>query len=246
MTIPPAAHARPTLRRFRLTLSAGAALAVASLAAVSAHTVKGLQNATLATAHVSSPSAGTDVPVALAWGTGDTAIDTGLRVVCFYVANTSPPRVDRPEWPRVTSVGFELPDSLSGFALVEPLDGTWELSEGRRASMPGHGRVTLDVAIRARVNSMPGQPPQPPGVPPGQPTGQRRVGTRFCVSGPFPDVLPNLATPDDDGDAVPGNIENLLNGVVVGFHGVDDGNNGKDSGVWVPTPPVTRPIPMYQ
>src|SRR4249919_747234 len=108
MTIPPAAHARPAIRQFRLTLSAGAALALASLAAVSAHTVKGLQNAILATAYVSSPSAGTDAPIALTWGTGETGLDTGLKVVCFYVANTSPARIDRPEWPRVTSVGFEL------------------------------------------------------------------------------------------------------------------------------------------
>ena len=246
MTIPPAVHARPALRRFRLTLAAGAALALASLAVVSAHTVKGLQNPSLATAFVSSPSAGTDDPVALTWGTGETAINTGLKVVCFYVANTSPPRIDQPKWPRVTSVGFELPDSPSGFALVEPLDGTWELLEGRRASMPGHGRVTLDVAIRARVNLTSRRPQRLPGVPPGQPTGQRRAGTRFCVSGPFPDVLPNLATQDDDGDTIPGNIENLLNGVVVGFTGVADGHNGKDSGVWVPTLPLTRPIPMYQ
>ena len=81
---------------------------------------------------------------------GSIRLDTGLRVACFYVANTSPARVDRPDWPRVTSVGFELPGSPSGFSLVAPLDGDWELVEGTRVFLPGHGPVTLDFAIVAR------------------------------------------------------------------------------------------------
>ena len=48
--------------------------------------------------------------------------DTGLRVACLrgqYVHGASG---QRPEWPRVTAVGFELPGTLSGFS-VAPLDG---------------------------------------------------------------------------------------------------------------------------
>jgi len=58
--------------------------------------------------------------------------------------------------------------------------------------------------------------------------------------------LPNLTTPDNESDTIPATVEALLNGVVVGFHGVDDGDDGIDAGVWTPTPPLTRPIPMYR
>ena len=232
----------------RLALCTGGAFVLASLAVVSAHNVKGLQSPTLARAFVSSPSVGGDPSIPIAWGTGLATVDTGLRVICFYVANPSPERLDRPGWPRVTGVGLELPGAPAGFALLSPLDGNWELSEGVRASMFDEGRVTLDFAIRARVNPTgrtPGRPHQPLGVPPGQPDLTRGIGTRFCVSGPFPEVVPNLATPDDESDTIPATVEALLNGVVVGFHGVDDGDDGTDAGVWTPTPPLTRPVPMY-
>ena len=177
----------------RLALCAGGAFVLASLAVVSAHSVKGLQSPTLARAFVSSPSVGGDPSIPIAWGTGLAKVDTGLRVICFYVANPSPERLDRPGWPRVTGVGLELPGAPAGFALLSPLDGNWELSEGVRASMFDQGRVTLDFAIRARVNPTgrtPGRPHQPLGVPPGQRDLTRGIGTRFCVSGPFPDVYP--------------------------------------------------------
>src|SRR5512145_1323270 len=91
---------------------------IAALATtLSAHVVKGLVSPTLATAFVSSPSSGTDLLIPITWGT----VDTGLRVACFNVANTSPERLDRPGWPRIVGVGFELPDDRSGFALVEPV-----------------------------------------------------------------------------------------------------------------------------
>lgn len=215
---------------------------LASLASVSAHLVKGLGAPDLATAFVSSPSAGTDAPVRVAWGTQD----TGLRVVCFNVANTSPERADRPGWPRVTGVGFELPGKVSGFSLVAPIDGDWELVENTRAFLPEHGTVALDLAIVARMNlhgRQHGRPQELRGIPPGQ-LPNRNNGTRFCVSGPFPDEL--VA-----GQAT--TIEQIINGVVVGFHGVDGQHFGFDAGVWFPTLPNTtgpgpdpRAIPLYE
>ena len=207
------------------------AIVVASISAVSAHVVKGLSSPALATAFVSSPSAGTDTPIRLQWG----AADMGLRVVCFFAANTSLPRVDRPGWPRITSVGFELPGSPSGFALLSPLDGDWELAEGVQTSVPEHDTVTLDFAIMARVNPTgrtPGQPQDPRGIPPGQ-AGVRGSGTRFCVSGPFPnEIVAGQAT----------TIEQVINGVVVGFRGVPGTRHESDAGVW---DNAARIIPLF-
>lgn len=226
----------------RLVIIVLGALTLISVARMSAHFVEGLGPSGSTSAFVSSPSDGADAPIQLKWGS-----DTGVRVACFYVANTSQPRVDRPGWPRATAVGFELPGSLSGFALVAPLDGNWKLVEGAEASLAGHENVTLDFAIVASVNPVgntPGQPHDPAGIPPGQQSGVRGVGTRFCVSGPFPDTLPGVGSTT---------IERILNGVVVGFHGVDDGPRGTDAGVWFPAPqgstgpgPIPRPIPLYQ
>ena len=231
MRTTPSADALSAAHRRRAGLVLLCAICAASLAGLSAHVVRGLAFPAAVTAFVSSPSAGTDAPVRVAWG----AQDTGLRVACFYVANTSVPRLDRPGWPRVTAVGFELPGALSGFALMAPLDGDWELVEGAQASLPGHGTVTLDFAIVARVNPTgrtPGQPDDPRGIPPGQPAS-RGSGTRFCVSGPFPDEL--IA-----GQAA--TIEQLLNGVVVGFNGVDGDPHGVDVGVW---DNPARVIPLF-
>ena len=71
-----------------LVLFVVGALVVASLSALSAHVVKGLSSPALATAFVSSPSAGTDAPLRVQWGSSDTR----LRVACFFAANTSLPR----------------------------------------------------------------------------------------------------------------------------------------------------------
>ena len=234
------------MRRFGMVLVC--ALFLVSLATVSAHLVKGLGSPGLTSAFVSSPTGTSDALIKVSWGTSNTG-ETGLRVMCFFVANTSPPRLDRERWPRVTGVGFELPDSPSGFALISPLDGGWELVEDTEASLPGHGSVSLDFAIVARVNPTgvaAGLPYDLGGIPPGQPSGVRGVGTRFCVSGPFPDLLPNLATPDPE-DTVPATIENLLNGVVVSFDGVAGNPMGIDAGVWFPPPSGTEPraIPLY-
>lgn len=211
------------------------AICIVSVAGMSAHIVKGVVNSTLATALVSSPSTGQDAPIKIQWGT-----DTGLRVMCFNVANTSPPRPDDADWPRVTGVGFELPGSPAGFSLLEPLDGQWELVEGGTAAIPGSATVALDFALVARVNpaglSRTG-PRDPLGIPPGQPRGS---GTRFCVSGPFPDMLPN---PTDPEAPLAATIERLLDGVVVGFHRVQPSGPSTDVGVWDNV--LQRAIPLY-
>ena len=86
----------PSLQRTAIVLLC--ALIVSLAASLSAHVVKGLVSPTLATAFVSSPSSGVDAPIPIRWGT----VDSGHRVVCFNVANTSPERLDRPGCPRVT------------------------------------------------------------------------------------------------------------------------------------------------
>ena len=205
-----------------------------SLAVVSAHTIRGLSAPGSISAFVSSPTPDNDAPIPIRWG----AENTGLRVVCFNVANTSLSNPDRPGWPRVTGVGFELPGSLAGFALVAPLDGDWQLVEGSTASLPDHGSVDLDFAIVAKVNPTgraPGEPNDPRGVPPGQ-KPERGAGVRFCVSGPFPDTLPVVGATT---------IERLLNGVVVEFDGVEGKGRSTDAGVWYPSPGVPRAIPLY-
>ena len=162
---------------------------------LSAHVVRGLAFPAQATAFVSSPSAGADAPIPILWG----AQDTGVRVVCFNVANSSPPLANAPAWPRVIGAGFELPGAPTGFRLVSPVDGAWELIEGAVLPVPGHGSVALDFAILSR-------PDPERGLPPGQPA-VRGSGTRFCVSGPFPASV----------NGAPTTIETLLNGVIVGF-----------------------------
>ena len=143
--------------------------------------------------------------------------------------------MDRPDWPRVAGVGFELPGTLSGFSLVAPLDGGWELVEGTPAILPGRGSVTLDFALVTRVNPGQGNSAQQDdrnGLPPGQP-GVRGSGTRFCVSGPFPDQL---------AAGQPTTIEQILNGVVVAFNGVEGTHRGLDSGIW---DNAARIVPLY-
>ena len=173
----------------RITIVLLAALAFGSLATVSAHVVRGLTFPTLAVAFVSSPSATEDAPIKVLWG----AADTGLRVACFNTANTSPLSAD-PQWPRITAIGFELPGALSGFSLMAPLNGGWELVEGANAILPGRGGVMVDFALVATENTG-----TLPGIPPGQ-SAVRGAGTRFCVSGPFPEGL---------------TIEQMINGVLV-------------------------------
>ena len=214
-----------------------AALVVASIAGVSAHTVRGVNFPTAAVAFASSPTGDSDIPIKIAWG----GVDTGLRVVCFSTANTSPQRADDNDWPRVTAVGLELPNTPAGFSLLEPLGAEWELVEGIQATIPNRATVTLDVAIVAKVNPA-GLAQQGPNLPLGIPPGQARVrgnGTRFCISGPFPDLLPKLDAP---GETVATTVELLLNGVVVGFHRVEHAGPSIDVGVW---DNALRRIPLY-
>ena len=209
-------------------------LVLASLTAISAHTVRSVSSSP-GKAFVSSPTSANDAPVAIQWlnpSTPPTTYDTGIRVVCFFVANPSQADPARPEWPRITSVGFELPGAPSGFALVDPVGGDWQLRENVPATLAGQD-ITLDFTIVAGVNPTgrtPGNPENPRGIPPGQPDLTRRAGTRFCVSGPFPPQLTK--------------IEDILNGVVVGFHGVEGNHQGVDAGVWF-TQGALRPIPLY-
>lgn len=214
-----------------------AALFLASITGASAHVVRGGNFPSAAVAFVSSPTGESDAPVRILW----TNVDTGLRVVCFYAANTSPNRVDDPNWPRITAVGLELPGDPAGFSLLEPLDGNWQLVEGIQADIPNRGTVTLDVAMIANVNpaGLAGRGPNLPlGIPPGQ-TRARGNGTRFCVGGPFPDTLPKLGTPEE---SVNTTIELLLNGVVVGFHRVEHAGPSTDTGVWENP---ARAVPLY-
>ena len=200
----------------RLALVVAVAVAVGSLASVSAHVVRGLTFPTLAIAFVSSPSAAEDAPIDVGWG----AEDTGLRVACFNAANTSPTSAD-PLWPRITALGFELPGTLSGFSLVEPLSGEWELMEGANAVLPGRGGVVVDFALVARV-----APGTPPGIPPGQ-QAVRGNGTRFCVSGTFPEAM---------------TIEQIINGVVVRIQQPQGQGLATDIGIW---DNALRIVPLY-
>lgn len=156
-------------------------------------------------------------------------------------ANTSLPRAADADWPRITAVGFELPGTPSGFSLLEPLGDEWRLAEGTRANIPGQGTLALDLAIVANVNPAgfsPEGPNNPLGIEPGQPQA-RGSGTRFCVSGPFPDTLPN---PDNPATEVATTIEHLINGVVVGFHRVQPHGPSTDVRVWADP---RRSIPLY-
>lgn len=200
----------------RATLVLLAAVAVGSLVSVSAHVIRGVTFPSLAVAFVSSPSASLDAPIKLTWGSHD----TGISVACFYTANTSPPSAD-PQWPRITAVGFELPERRSGFALMEPLNGEWELVEGANAVLSGRGAVTVDFALVTRVETG-----NPLGITPGQ-AAARGNGTRFCVSGPFPDGM---------------TIEQMINGVVVRFHQAQPQGLATDLGIW--DSPL-RLVPLY-
>ena len=221
----------------RVRIALPAAIVLASIAGVSAHIVRGVDNPTLATAFVSSPSAAADAPIKIGWG----ALDTKLRVVCFNVANTSPARADDPGSPRITAAGFELPGSPRGFTLLEPLGDEWEIVEGARATIPGGSAVTLDFALVTHANNADWQSksPQPhEGLPPGQPA-VRGSGTRFCVSGPFPDTLPNPTIP---GESTATTVELILNGVVVRFSRVLAAGQASDLGLW--DNPL-RKVPLY-
>lgn len=215
---------------FKTWAGCGALAAGVSLSwiAVSAHVVRGVTERT-ATAFVGSPTAGTDVPVPIAWGAGEPpdGFDSGVSVACFHVANTT----QRPgsEWPRLTAVGFELPGTRSGFTLLSPRNQGWHLVENIAVDTP-RGSLTVDFAIVAPVNPM-GHSTAPwhrrlLGLPPNQPSG-RFNGTPFCVAGPFP---PDLT------------IEQIIGGVVVRFHRVQPKGPSTEIGLW---DDGARSVPLY-
>ena len=214
----------PAISRRPAALPLALWLALLPLAVLSAHVVTGSRPGIGAFA--SSPSAGGDAVIPIRWMTAD----SGLSVACFFVANTSAPRADAAAWPRVTGVGLELPGSLRGFSLVAPLDQGWQLVEGAAVTIPGRGSVVVDVALIQPVNPMGhrtgGGPADLPGIGPGQ-APMRGNGTRFCLSGPFPAAA---------------TIESLLNGVVVGFHGVDRFGPAVDVGLW---DSPQRSVPLF-
>ena len=193
----------------RVVLS-GLVLALMSVT-VSAHVVRGILYPTLATAFVSSPSAAEDTLIPIAWA----GHDTGLRVACFYVANTSPALATAAGYPRITAVGFELAGARAGFSLITPNDSDWRVVNNVPASLLSRGGVTLDFALLSAG----------PGIPPGQ-TGTRGNGTKFCVTGPFPDGF---------------NIEQLINGVVIGFQAQANGPI-VEIGLW---DNAARTVPLF-
>jgi hypothetical protein len=220
----------------RAFLSATLCAVAISAATLSAHRIKGLYHEGLVKAFVSSPSTGSDAPIPIAWGTTASG-QTGLRVACFFVSNSSAPRADAPDWPRITGVGFELPGVRSGFTLLSPLDQGWDLVEDVHVNLPGHGALTLDFALLAPVNpvghSIRGSH-RLLGLAPGGVDAPQN-GTRFCLSGPFPDK-PGTTPP------APYTIEELINGVVVRFHRVEGHGPSLDVGIW---DNAARTIPLY-
>jgi hypothetical protein len=102
--------------------------------------------------------------------------------------------------------------------------------EGLQVVTPGQIGLTLDVALVAPVNpvgrSIGGEPLQLLGIPPGQ-RAERLSGTKFCVAGPFPGGL---------------SIEQILNGVVLRFQGLEPNGPSIDVGVW---DNPARTIPLY-
>jgi hypothetical protein len=191
------------------TVLIATALVCVSLATVSGHIVRGILYPGQATAFVSSPTAADDAPIAVKWG----AEDTGMRIACFNVANTSPVLASAPGFPRITAIGFELPGGPAGFTLLG--NAEWEMTSNVPASLLGRGSVTLDFVLIARGS----------GLPPGQ-AATRAGGTKFCLSGPFP-----------DGDT----IETLINGVVIGFQTQASGPI-VDIGIWESP---QRAVPLF-
>ncbi|HVF31152.1 MAG TPA: hypothetical protein VNA22_09280 [Pyrinomonadaceae bacterium] len=78
------------------------------------HTVRGIENPTLATARITSPNATvTDLPIPI--------YNTGVSVACFRVRNTSPYDAV------ITAVGFDLPGDNGDFSLVLPTSSIFHL-----------------------------------------------------------------------------------------------------------------------
>jgi hypothetical protein len=169
-------------------------------AALSAHTYIGLEHgAALVRARVQSPNGAlTDFPIPIP--------GTELSVVCFRVRNTSP--FDS----RITAMGFELAGDLTGFTLISPTDGEFDLVE-EVAHVPGLPGVTLDFALMTGRTFGGGRPNS--GLAPSA------TLSTFCVSGPFPQDLP---------------IERLLDHGVLRFQRVGAEGELGDVAIWESRP----------
>jgi hypothetical protein len=130
--------------------------------AVLAHTIRGVNNPTLAVARLSSPSTAVDRPIPLG---GD------LALACFNVQNRSPYGA------RITAIGLDLPGDNTGFALVSPVGTGFEL-ENEVGQIPGFPRLTLDFGLLSGRRFASGNPAD--GL------AASSTPTQFCVSGPFP------------------------------------------------------------
>jgi hypothetical protein len=132
------------------------------------HNYIGLNDPGLVRARVQSPNASTaDFPIGIP--------GTDLSIMCFKIRNTSP--FDS----RITAIGFDLPDSPTGFSLVSPTDGGFQLIE-QVSNVPQLPDVTLDFALVTGHTFGGGRPHA--GLPPSD------TLTTFCVSGPFPEGTP--------------------------------------------------------
>jgi hypothetical protein len=159
------------------------------------HNFVGLNDSTLVRARVQSPNASTaDFPMAIE--------GTSLSIVCLKVRNTSP--FDS----RITAIGFDLPDSLTGFSLVSPTDSGFQLIE-QVSNVPELPDVTLDFALVTGGTFGGGRPHA--GLAPST------TLTTFCVSGPFPRQTP---------------IERLLDLVVLRVQQVGPNGEQGDVAVW--------------
>ena len=178
-----------------LAIAAVAVLVIISATALRAHRVMGQNYPAVATALVQSPTASpVDLPVPI--------YNTGLSVICFRVTNSSTADT------RITAIGLELPGSLSGFALLTPLDYGLSVFENVE-QVPGFSGVTLDVVLSTGGSFANGHARL--GLPPST------TPTTFCLSGPFNPTIP---------------IETLLNGVFVRFESGDATRSVSDIGVW--------------
>ena len=146
------------LRRVTTIVLIGLVSSVVSLA----HTIRGVNNPTLAVARLSSPTSSLDRPQPLGGN---------LALACFNVQNRSP--FDA----RITAVGLDLPGDLAGFALVSPVGAGFDL-ENEVGQIPGFPLLTLDFGLLTGRTFASGNPGD--GLPPST------TPTQVCVSGPFP------------------------------------------------------------
>ena len=180
-----------------------ALICTASATAARAHTIRGVNYPTLATARLTSPNASlVDRPVPVP--------GTGLSVACFNVRNTSP---DTSPEARITAIGFDLPGEPTGFTLVSPTDSDFAL-DSEVGNVPFFPGVTLDFALLTHKTFASGNPH----------LGLARSDSpvQVCVSGPFPS--------DPDGRLTP--IETLLNYSYVRFKKVGPEGELDDVGIW--------------